>query len=278
MKTILIPTDFSENSWNAVEYAVRLFHDIPCTFYMLHVGRLSQSNIRSNSLTMPPEDLEISVKEKLTDLFERIERLPIEKSHHFIALQEYGNLVGAIRKVVDDHNINLIVMGTKGASGIQRAIIGSNTGDVITKVARNLLVIPEKAVFNKPKEIAFPTDFTIFYSHAILSALSEILRITGANLQVINVTRPKMRFSRAQNQNKGYLTDYLEELFKNSHSFHTLTDKTVKTAIESFTEKGNIDMLVMVAKNLNFLQQLLFDSTIEKLSFHTTLPLLVLHE
>jgi hypothetical protein len=74
------------------------------------------------------------------------------------------------------------------------------------------------------------------------------------------------------------LQDYLQELFGTSHSFHTLKDQNVKTAIEAFAKTGNIDMLVMVAKNLNFLQQLLFDTTIEKLSFNTTIPLLVLHE
>ncbi|MGS0527071.1 universal stress protein [Zobellia nedashkovskayae] len=169
-------------------------------------------------------------------------------------------------------------MGTKGASGIQESVIGSNTGDVITKVACNLLVVPENAKFNSPKEIAFPTDYNIFYSHAILETISKVLHMCKANLQVIHVSNIKKELNPTQKTNQTYLQDYLEELFTKSYNFHNLKDKNVKTAIDTFTKNGNIDMVVMVAKNLNFLQQLLFDSTIEKLSFHTTLPLLVLHE
>ncbi|MGJ8734979.1 universal stress protein [Zobellia laminariae] len=278
MQTILIPTDFSHNSWNALAYAVKLFKDVPCNFYILHVGALSQSSVKGNSFSLPMSKITPSIKEKLEDVFQRIKQLPINKEHHFVALQDYGNLVSILRKTVEEKKIDLIVMGTKGASGIQESVIGSNTGDVITKVACNLLVVPENAKFNSPKEIAFPTDYNIFYSHAILETISKVLHMCKANLQVIHVSNIKKELNATQKTNKTYLQDYLEELFAKSHSFHTLKDKNVKTAIDTFTKTGNIDMVIMVAKNLNFLQQLLFDSTIEKLSFHTTLPLLVLHE
>jgi nucleotide-binding universal stress UspA family protein len=227
---------------------------------------------------MPAGRIGSSIKEKLEELFQRIERLPINPKHHFIALQDYGNFVNILRKKVGGKKIDLIVMGTKGASGIKETVVGSNTGDVITKVPCNLLVIPENAELGSPKEIAFPTDYHIFYSHAILEAISEILHICKANLQILHVSNFQKGLSPFQKKNKAYLQDYLQELFGTSHSFHTLKDQNVKTAIEAFAKTGNIDMLVMVAKNLNFLQQLLFDTTIEKLSFHTTIPLLVLHE
>lgn len=163
-------------------------------------------------------------------------------------------------------------MGTKGAPGIQEAVVGSNTGDVITKVPCDLLVIPEKANLKKPIEIAFPTDFNIFYSHTILESISEMLHLSGANLRVINVLKPNVKLNHSQKQHKYYLEDYLEELFADSHSFQTIADEKVKNAIEGFAARGNIDMIIMVAKNLNFIQQLLFDSTIEKLNFHTTIP------
>ena len=75
-----------------------------------------------------------------------------------------------------------------------------------------------------------------------------------------------------------YLQEYLEELYENSHSIHNLKHERAKSAIEQFVVRENIDMVMMVAKNLNFLQQLLFDTTIKKISFQTKVPLLVLHE
>lgn len=278
MKHILIPTDFSENAWNALEYAVHFFESEVCSFYILHVGELSNSEVNRNSFIFPQRVISPAIKEKLKSLFERIDRLSKNNQHHFIALQEYGNFVDIVRKTVDSKKINLIVMGTKGASGLRTSIVGSNTGDVITKVFCNVLVIPENASFMIPKRIAFPTDYNLYYTYPILKTIAELLRITKANFQVFNVAQPNVLFTRLQEKNKDYLQDYLDETFPNTHSFLSIKNQDIKSAILKFVDDNQIDMLTMVAKNLNFLQQLLFDTTIERLSFHTTIPLLVLHE
>ena len=278
MKTILTPTDFSQNAWNALEYTIRLFRDVPCTFYVLHIGDLKDSSVKGNSFAVSAEKIDSSIKERLDQLFERIRKLPTNKLHRFIAGQEYGNIVNIIRKQIDDKDIDLIVMGTKGASGLKETIIGSNTGDVITKVACNVLVVPDRAATVPPKEVAFPTDYNIFYSHSILEAISEVLIISRANLHILNVIKSKGRLTKGQQKNKVYLKDYLEETFHNAHSFKSIIDKDIKLAIQNFVSNDKVDMVIMVAKNLNFLQQLFFDTTIEKLSFHTTVPMLILHE
>ncbi len=278
MKTILIPTDFSSNSLHAIEYAVTLLQDTPCNFYVLHVEPLSASGIVGNTFALPAIRPNNSSKGNLLDYFSIITKLSNSTDHHFIALQEYGNFVDIIRQTVVEKKIDLIVMGNKGASGTKNVIIGSNTGDVITKVHCNLLVVPENAKAASPKEIAFATDYNSFFSHAILEAISKILRLCKANLKVLDVTKDNSPLNLSQKQNKNYLQDYLEELYHNSHSIHKLRNEKVKTGIEKFVSVNNIDMVIMVAKNLNFLQQLLFDSTIKKLSFHTKVPLLVLHE
>lgn len=278
MKTILIPTDYSSNSLHAIEYAVTLLKDTPCNFYVLHVEPLGASGIVSNSFALPNIRPNNSSKGNLSDYFTLITEFSSSKDHHFIALHEYGNFIDVIRQTVVDKKIDLIVMGNKGASGLKHVIIGSNTGDVITKVHCNLLVVPEEAKVTTPNEIAFATNYNNFFSHSILEAISKMLRLCKANLKVLHVSKDKDSLNLSQRQNKDYLQDYLEELYHNSHSMHSLRNEKVKTAIEKFVASHNIDMVIMVAKNLNFLQQLLFDSTIKKLSIHTTVPLLVLHE
>lgn len=278
MKYLLIPTDFSANSWNALEYAVRFFKNESCTIYILHVGDLSESDVMGNSFTLPSKKTSPAINEKLHALFGQIKQLPINKNHHFIALQEYGNFIDTIRKTVREKHIDLIVMGTKGASGIKASIVGSNTGDVITKVLCNVLVIPEKALASTPHKISFPTDYNLFYTHSILEGLTEILQISKAHLHVLNVGQGKGEPTGAQQKNKSYLQDYLSETFPEKHSFHQISDRHIRTGILRFAEENQIEMLAMVAKNLNFLQQLLFDTTIEKVSFHTKIPLWVLHE
>jgi nucleotide-binding universal stress UspA family protein len=283
MKNILFPTDFSKNSWNAIEYAITLLKNIPCNFYVLHVDALSQSGVDYNSFAlpsdvMPSKAINMALRDNLAATFARIKTITTNKEHHFIALHEFGNIIDVIRKTVVDKRISLIVMGTKGASGIKETILGSNTGNVMTKVPCNLLVIPEKALQYIPKEIAFPTDYNIFYSHSILEVISKMLRITNAKLRVVNISKPNVKLNEAQKQNMVYLQDYLLELHEKSHSIHNLKVERTKTAIEEFVINEKIDMVIMVAKNLNFLQQLLFRPSIKKISFQNSVPLLVLHE
>lgn len=278
MKHILIPTDFSENSWNALEYAIYFFKNEDCSFYILHVGELSKSEIKNNSFVFPRKTSSPVIREKLKLLFEKIADVSTNDKHHFLALQDYGNFIDIVRKTVEAKKIDLIVMGTKGASGIMETIVGSNTGDVITKVLCNVLVIPENASFITPQKIAFPTDYNLYYTYPILKTLTELLRITNANIQVFNVEQFHIPLTDQQQKNKDYLTDYLEETFPKSHSFYSVKNNDVKSSILNFVSDNQIDLLTMVAKNLNFLQQILFDTTIEKLGFHTTTPMLVLHE
>ncbi len=283
MKNILFPTDFSKNSWNAIEYAITLLKDTPCNFYVLHVDALNRSGVDYNSFALPsdiiqPKAINMTPKDNPANIFARIKTITTNKEHHFIVLHEFGNIIDIIRKTVLEKKISLIVMGTKGASGIKETILGSNTGNVMTKVPCNLLVVPEKALQCVPKEIAFPTDYHVFYSHSILDAISKMLRITNAKLRVVHISKPNIKLNEAQKQNMAYLQDYLLELHEKSHSIHNLKLEKTKTAIEEFVINEKIDMVIMVAKNLNFLQQLLFGSTIKKISFQTSVPILVLHE
>ncbi|WP_067032775.1 universal stress protein [Allomuricauda sp. CP2A] len=280
MKNILIPTDFSENSKRALRYAQILFSSVECNFYVLYVGTLldTQTDSVKTSKKTGKDISTGNTKEKLVDLVEECKRHSTEANHYFYALHEYGFFIQSIKKNLEEHQIDLIVMGTNGASGIKEKVVGSNAGDVITKVQCNTLVIPEKVIFSRPKEIAFPTDFNIFYSHGIISSMAEMLQLGPGKLRVMNVIKNGDELNMDQKKNREYLFDYLEETFPNRYSFHTITNKNVKSAIQCFVESRDIEMIIMVAKNLNFIQQILFDSIVEKISFHTKIPFYVIHE
>jgi nucleotide-binding universal stress UspA family protein len=278
MKHILIPTNFSSNSWNALEYAVHLFTNKQCIFYILHVDELSNSDIHTNSLMVMTRPKRISSKEKLQLLFKKISNVYTNPLHQFIALEEYGNFVDLVRKTVEDKRIDLIVMGTKGATGLKASIIGSNTGNVITKIACNVMVIPENTIIKNPDKIAFPTDFNLFYTYPILNSITEILEITNAKLDVIHMTQSKPNFSNSQVINQAYLHDYLKELFTDNHSFNSILGENVRDSILAYIAENKIEMLTMVAKNLNLFQQVFFNNSVEELSHQTSVPLFVMHE
>ena len=280
MKNILIPTDFSENSKNALKYAQLLFDAYACNFYILHVDTVlnAQGESIPHLRKHRPVITDKSPKELLEDLLHATIGENTNPQHSFYALYEYGFFIDRVKAQLSERKIDLIVMGTKGVSGLREKVVGSSAGDVITKVQYNTIVVPESVRFERPEEITFPTDFNIFYSHSILSSISEMLELNAATLRILNVMKNGTQLNAEQEKNKTYLLDFMEETFPESHSFHTVSNKNVKSAIQLFVESRDIDMIIMVAKNLNFIQQMLFDSIVEKISFHTKIPFYVIHD
>jgi nucleotide-binding universal stress UspA family protein len=276
---ILLPTDFSENSFNAIKYAINFYKNETCTFYLLNVGGFV-SIVTDSPYILDSKVLEENfinpAKVRLRQILKRISlELPANKKHKFYMLAEYSYLIDAMRKHIKEKEINFVAMGTKGASGLKEKILGSNAGDVITKVACTTLIVPEFAEFKDLKEIAFPTDFGQHFNAKLVAPISEIIEKTAAFLRVIHITKQEAILNRDQQNNKNLLEGLL---YNQNYSFHNLINKKVEDAVQSFVESRDIDMIVMVAKNLNFFQQLFFHSKSEKISYHTKVPFLVLHQ
>ncbi|SHJ35552.1 universal stress protein [Pseudozobellia thermophila] len=279
MKNILIPTDFSNNAWNAITYGMELFKKKPCTFYIINVHTIAAYPGGEAAMYMPPEVIEESIlhenKEKLDKVLHEIERLPTNTKHTFHTEALYGFFTDLVKEQVKKKNIDLIIMGTKGASGLRAVSLGSNTGNVITKVPCAVLAVPEDAEYKNPKEIGFPTDFQLNYNTQVMKQIRDFAVFHKSALRFLYVSSKKDGLTTSQSKNREFLKTYFAEI---EHSFHTLTGKKLDEAVQHFVESRELDMIVMVAKNLNFLERILFRPTVEKISYHTKVPFLVLHE
>ncbi|WP_147677576.1 universal stress protein [Algibacter pacificus] len=279
MKNILIPTDFSENAWNAIEYALQFFGKSSCNFYILHIdtsvspkytevmaniGETEVSNVLGNTS-----------KKRLHDTIERIIKSScFNENHKFYPVIDENFLINSIRKHVEQKKIDFIVMGTRGASNIHNLAVGSNTGNVITKVKCNTLVIPENAKYINLKEIAFPTDFSFFYHSETLQPMADIVEENHAAVRALHINNSKADLNEDQKKNKEFLDDYFNN---QEHSFHFLTNNHIEIAMQDFVEKNKINLIAMLAKNLNYFQKILFHPTTPKVSYYTDVPFLVLH-
>lgn len=265
---VLIPTDFSENSWNAIQYATSFFKNRKCTFYLLHVNEIN--GFPYNGKTFHPES-----RNQLQSLIHKIEDTFKNPHHTFFALTATGSIVDSIRIEVENKNIDLIVMGTKGTSGIKKIAVGSNTTDVISKVKCNTLVIPEEARYSEIKNLALPTDYNIFYGAKILETISDIMEMFDAQIHIIHLAKKNELIVGDQVQNKELLQDYFME---DNHRFMSLTNRNLDKAIQECVEKHDIKLIAMVAKNIHFFQQIFFSSNSSHTRYQKEIPFLVLHE
>lgn len=280
MKNILLPTDFSENSWNAIAYALNLFQKTPCSFYLLHVNALSYVTANESPHIQNKDFVEKTftkpAKKQLRTLLQRIEtEFPDQQQHHFFTLTDYNFFVESVREHVEEKKIDMIVMGTKGATGLKKVIVGSNAADVIKKVKCATLVVPEEATFDHLEEIAFPTDYYLTYGVALLKPLYDILQIHDSSLQVVHITNKFEDLDVDQQENKDLLNDFFNRF---QTKFYNLANRDVEEAIECFVQSRDIKMVAMVAKNLNYFQRILFHSKVEEITYHTRIPFLVMHD
>jgi nucleotide-binding universal stress UspA family protein len=279
MKNILIPTDFSENAWNAISYGTALFKEVKCTFYLVHVHTSANYSGGEATISASPQILENQILEvsrkKLEKVLKETNRLPVNTNHLFKTKLLYGFFTDHVKEVVKDERIHLIIMGTKGATGFKGVTIGSNTGNVITKIPCAVLAVPKDTRYTRPKEIGFPTDYQLGYDTKVMESVKELMLMHKSNVRFMYLSNKGNTLSTLQSKNQKFLTDY----FTNTeHSFHILKGKKLDEAVQLFVESRNLDMIIMVAKNLNFLERILFRPTVEKVSYHTTVPFLVLHE
>ncbi|SHK38857.1 Nucleotide-binding universal stress protein, UspA family [Maribacter aquivivus] len=279
MKNILIPTDFSDNAWNALVYGISFFKKTHCTFHIVHINSINTNASGEAAMYVSPDILEKTIlaesNEKLKALSKKIEQLPLNVKHEFHFKAIYGFFTDQLKEFVKNKNIELIIMGTKGASGLKSVSIGSNTGNVITKVPCTLLAVPEDATYSKISEIGFPSDLNLFYDVKILDTIKDIILLKKSALRLLYVSSKGEELNANQIKIKNLLLDYYKE---NECTFHEVTGKKLDESVQCFTESRDLDMLIMVAKNLNFLERILFRPTVEKISYHTKVPFLVIHE
>lgn len=279
MKKILIPTDFSENAWNALTFALALFANERCHFHLLHINPIVYTGAE-NTVIMPHHLLKETIleksQEKLKSWTYKIEKISRNKNHIFENIVLYDFFVDGIKLQLEKSEIDLIVMGTKGATGLKKVTIGSNTGHVITKIKCPLLAVPENAQFKGLKEIMFPTDYHTGIDINVLDTLKAIMSLHNSSLKIVHmVSKEQEKLSKEQDRNKDFLMDY----FSNSNqSFQRVIGSRLEEAIQTLAENQQMDMMVMVAKNQNFIQRLLFRPLVEQISYHINTPFLVLHE
>ncbi|MCG2420152.1 universal stress protein [Aequorivita sp. F47161] len=275
---VLIPTDFSENSHNAIRYALDYFADIPVNFYLLHTARNQASHNEEPELFFETTTKNNTIQGSMAGLTEEIKTFKLlakNTGHQFFAIYEKALLVEAIRKQVAEKEIDYILMGTKGASKENRHEIGSNTSEVITKVKCPIFVIPENARFKNITNISFLTDYNCIYRNKVISGLSEALKLQKAALRVLHIRSQNAMLNAAQTDNKGFLHYFFKDI---KHSFHFLDNKNIEAGVQDFVETWEIDMIAVVAKNLNLTQRLLFKRINLAISYPYEVPFLILHE
>ncbi len=272
MINILIPTDFSDSAQNAVNYALKYFSNSSANFYLLQVSNQNKQIFESEFA----DDIAVETKPKnqLKETVQILERIKTNVEHHFFAIEESMSILEAVRKNVAVKRVNYVVLGTKMQQNNQGSKVGSTSSEIITKVKCTMLVVPNHLEFTNISNIGFPTDYTIRFKNKFLKTISETMKSQNAFLRVFEITF-RQHLNVHQSENKIFLSDFLKEM---NASNHAVANNLITTTIHNLIELLQIDMITLSAKNLNIMQQLLFNP-LDDSSFQTLkIPFLIIHE
>ncbi|WP_046756691.1 universal stress protein [Kordia jejudonensis] len=275
MTKILLPTDFSDNAWSAIIYALKLYANEHCTFYILNSTNLKASRVSSfsNKLLTTMRD---NAKKDLADLKTKLIETNANGNHEFEIILNIGSLDDAVETAIQKYEIDLVIMGTKGATGAKEIFFGSNTTKIIKKIKNcPLLMIPDNYEFKIPKQIAFPTDYQRDCDAKELHYLKKLADLYHSKIRVVHINE-KEKLSETQEKNYTTLQQYLVD---NEHSFHWIPNYTSKAqGITNFIEELEIDILAMIYYSHSFIERITREPIIKKIGFHPTIPFLVIPE
>ena len=275
MRKILLPTDFSENSINAMDYAVDLLKDVVSQFYVLNVQKAS-SFISDDLRTMSPsktlyQSLIADTKTAINEIIIRLEARK-NKNHQFEAMVDYDNFIDAINQACAARSIDLIIMGTKGATGADKVLFGSNTTRVMRRGPVPVLAVPATCEFKGMDKIAFPSDYLTQYKEEELMPLMQLAELFQSRIDVLHMIQ-EGELSSEQKNNKELLDGSLKFV---DHQFIDLDGKDIFEAVFEYIHQHDIKLLAMMSRKHSFLERLFIKQKLETFAYKIDIPLLAM--
>lgn len=277
MKKILVPTDFSENARQALDVAVKIAKKTDAEIVLLHVNEQVGAALPVSEYYYTYDR---AIEEKyLNMVHENLERMleEVAKSLEFGDIRTSvigGPFTTIVNEVVQTEGIDLIVMGTKGATGLKEFFVGSNTEKIVRSATCPVLTIHDGAV-NEFKSVVVPTTLETDQKR-LFEGLQEWEAIFGGKFYLLYINNPgayrgdhDIEAREKQLVEATGLKDV--EIYK-TETF-TLNEEQV---IFDFAKERNADLIVMGTHQRRGLAHILLGSLTEDTINHAAIPVLAI--
>jgi nucleotide-binding universal stress UspA family protein len=279
MKTILVPVDFSACADNALTYAVQLALKANAEIILLHVSMPDHGlNSHQRLIRENPESPQKELFKRLWDI--RDGTITDYRVRIRTDLYESHDIPGCIRYVAKYENADLIVMGTEGANTVHKKIFGSKAAAIINISHVPVLTIPPLYKWTEPLSILLAIeeknqDPAFFIPVSDLAALFNahifVAIFTDENSEALDV----LKHSRDLDVTERSLAKSWKNL--SVESVH-MSGRHFEASIQDFIKQKNINLLVMITHERNFLEKIFDNSLTQQMAYHVMIPLLSFHK
>lgn len=274
MKTILVPTDFSDISRNAIDYAVEMAKPFNAALVLFHAYHVPIVN--SEMLENLPS--EAAMEKNIMESLRKIEKNIHDKNGIGISIEiicKQGLAADVISEYVDDNKIDFIVMGTQGGGFITEKVLGSVTSSLIKKSKCPVLSIGKDTKFKGMKSIVLACDYKEI-KEAVLRPLKELTQLFNSHIYLLHVNQNLEAVPSSSGAIEGVKLDHLLE--GDNHSFNYSENEDVIDGLNQFANEKNADMVVMISREHSLIWNLFHETNTKKMAFHISIPFLSLRE
>lgn len=270
MQTILVPTDFSSNAKKALFYGLYLAKKLHAEIIILNAWNIPHSH---SSMLLSINDVlkDASEKEmdKLIAEIKEDDRWEGVKISTMISMGEVGSV---IKHRAVENNVDLIVMGTKGATGAKKVLMGSNAASVIDELPCTTICIPEEHLLaDAIDKIAFATDM----ADDNIYAIKELMKFADLFHAKVSVFHISDKESEKKERFDQFCVTVNERLNNKVNEFKFFNGSDIHKNIEQYIEAENVNMLAMATQKRSLFEKIFKPSLTKELSFYTKIPLIV---
>ncbi len=276
MKTIIVPTDFSETAKNAAFYAVSFARQMNSTKIILYNAYQAPPVVDVNMAMVETIDigsLQRSSEEGLQIFMQQLR--PLCEGIELVTVSDYGMVASNIQEVCDKYHADAVVMGVTGMGKLAETLIGSYAIDVSRHAQIPVIIVPPGAKFTPVKEVMFACDFSKVMETTPVEPIKKILDATAAKLIVVNIDHNNKDFTPDTPYESLMLNTMLQAY---NPEYHFLSDKDFVGAINRVALEKQVDLIITIPKKMGWFDHLFKRSHTSLLAFHSHVPLMVVHE
>jgi nucleotide-binding universal stress UspA family protein len=266
---IVVPTDFSDCSKIAVQFAVGFALQLQAKLILLHVLPHLGTTIGRYPSDLFQQQLLEWTEKQFSALVAEIPAQGLPLSHQVA----YGSGIEiVVETYIQTHAIDLVIMGSKGASGLKKVLLGSNTVGVINHCSVPVVVVPEHAIFTPITHLAYASDLK--HLGREVKALLPYAQLLQATIKIIHIPPEEYlehlnteKLLQTQRQKTGYQAIDLE----------LLQGEDLATTLEQYAAASHGEILVMFTHHTSFLEQLFRPSLTREIAWQNKVPLVVVN-
>ncbi|UII29929.1 universal stress protein [Fulvivirga ulvae] len=275
MKKILVPTDFSEQAGYALEVAYHIAKKSDASIVLLHV--VEDASVTSMHYT---GEVDLPNMEDRLFMMKLIEKgkqdlAELANSSFSDAVIEQELRIGSpyhnIKDIIGEHSVDLVVMGTKGSTGLEEFLIGSNAEKVVRHAKCPVLTIHKKATSFDFKEVVYATALEEEEEQCV-NTVKMFQKLYGSTLHLVRINTPNNfqsdRFARPE------LEAFAKRCQLENYKIHIFNEGSEEEGIIYFAESINADMIAMATHGRTGLAHLLTGSIAEDVVNHAKRPVL----